>query len=142
MWNAACRSSLAMMGSSVKPAKESHGIVDGGVVEGELLSDDEVVDAVAFWCGKVENQPALVVHFWVPLPTPGPEVSRRVVEGKGPRTQLAPPCQVLHRWLLGVPVPKPVACLIGEALSFVTTGYTKVIIMKQPRDPGFVRMVL
>ena len=54
---------LSHDGSSDEPAEESHSIVDGGVLEGELLSADEVIDAVAFWCREVENHSLLAIRF-------------------------------------------------------------------------------
>ena len=47
-------------GSFVKPAEERHSMVDGGVVEGEFLSADDVVKAVVLCYRAIEDHPPLI----------------------------------------------------------------------------------
>ena len=46
-------------------------------MEGELLSADEVIDTVSFWCREVENHPPLAILFGYHSQPRGPEAFRR-----------------------------------------------------------------
>ena len=47
-------------GSLVEPAEERHSMVDGGVVEGELLSTDDAFEAVVVCYRAIEDHPPLI----------------------------------------------------------------------------------